>query len=195
MAIAPKAISGIPSKPFIAAFDIATATGVCHGRVGGVPHCFSWHMDDVGKGRPNRLAYFRRLLDSYFSATEIDAVYYEAPVNLRVMLKIGASEDTIALLRGAIGVLESAAVHAGITTVEAVPVQNAREALTGQRTFSKIAGKSTAKDAVMRAAKMLKVNVANDNEGDAFACWWYACAMHNPRIAHLVTPLFLGKET
>ena len=160
------------SKPFIAAFDIATATGVCHGHPGSVPAVWTWWLDDCGKSRPYRLCYLRRLLDNYFASTEIDAVYYEQPVNIRAMMRIGATEETIALLRGAVGVLESAAIHAGIQTVEAVSVQDARQALTGQRTFSKVAGKSTAKTAVMQWAKVLGVDTKNDHEADAYAIWW-----------------------
>lgn len=176
---------------FITALDVATATGICHGRVGATPLTFTWHLDDGGKARPLRLCYFRRRLDQYFDSTMVDAVYYEAPVNLRVMMKIGASDETIALLRGAIGVLEASAVHAGITTVEAIPVQNAREALTGQRTFTK----GTAKAKIIQTAKMLGVAVANEHEADSYAVWWTACARHNPRLAHLITPLFRENRT
>jgi hypothetical protein len=31
------------------------------------------------------------------------------------------------------------------------------------------------------------------NEGDAYAGWSYCCGLANPRIAHLVTPLFQSK--
>ena len=120
----------------------------------------------------------------------IDAVYYEQPVNLRVMMKIGATDEMIALLRGAVGVLESCAVHAGIKTVEAVSVQDARQALTGKRTFARLRGKSTAKDAIINTAKMMGVDVKTEHEADAYAVWWWSCARHNPRLAHLSQPLF-----
>jgi hypothetical protein len=177
--------------PFIAAFDVATATGVCDGACGGTPRVFTWYLDDAGKERARKLCYFRRLLDKYFAENHaIEAVYYEAPVNIRAMMRIGATDETIALLRGAVGVLESCAVHAGIQCVEPVPVQNARDALTGQRTFKRVNGKSTAKDAIIGTAKTMGVKVENEHEADSFAVWWYACALHNPRIAHVSQPLF-----
>lgn len=174
----------------IAAFDIATATGGCSGLPGSKPLVWTWFLDDAGKDRPRKLCYFRRLLDTYFDSVDLEAVYYEQPVNLRAMLRIGATDDTIALLRGAVGVLESCAVHAGIQTVEAVSVQNARGILTGQRTFPRVNGKSTAKDVITRTARTMGVEVVTDHEADAYAVWWYACAKHNPRIAHLSQPLF-----
>ena len=182
-----------PDAAFIAAFDLATATGVCDGEVGRSPRVWTWYLDDAGKGRAHKLCYLRRMLDKYFADAGPAAVYYEQPINIRAMMSIGATDETIALLRGTVGVLESCAVHAGIQTVEPVPVQNAREALTGQRTFSRKKGKSTAKDAIIKTATMLGVTVNTEQEADAFAVWNYACAMHNPRIAHLVTPLFQAK--
>lgn len=189
----PSDLSAAP-KPFIVAFDIATATGCCHGRVGSVPLLWTWNLDHDGKARPLRLRYLMRALRTYFAGNEVDAVYYEEPTGLRAMMEIGASEYTIAMLRGAIGVLEAVAIDSEIPIIRAIPVQDAREALTGQRTFSKVAGKSTAKDAVMRTVKMLGVKAENDHEADAYAVWHYACALHNPRIAHLVTPLFMGQR-
>jgi hypothetical protein len=182
----------VSQDPFIAAFDIATAVGACDGLVGARPRVWTWFLDDAGAPRRLKLCYFRRLLDEYFGSLHVDAVYYEQPVNLRVLMKIGATEETVALLRGAIGVIESSATHAGIQTVMPVAVQDARAALTGKRTFPKHKGKSTAKDAIMDTARMMGVDVATDHEADAYAVWWYACAMNNPRLAHLSQPLFVA---
>jgi hypothetical protein len=175
---------------FIAAFDIATAVGCCDGVPGTPPRVWTWYTSDGGDSRPLKLCYLRRLLDEYFSSVHVDAVYYEQPVNLRAMMRIGATDDTIALLRGAVGVVESCAVHHGIQIVEAISVQDARQALTGKRTFPRLKGKSTAKDAIIDTARMLGVDVATDHEADAFAIWWAAGARHNPRLAHLSQPLF-----
>ncbi len=165
------------SGPFIAAFDIATATGVCDGNPGSRPRCFTWFMSDAGDLRPFKLCYFRNLLDEYFKYHNISAVYYEAPLNIRTLMTIGASDDTVALLRGAVGVLESCAVHAGIEVVEAVPVQTARKTLTGHGTFKRIKGKSAAKDAIMAAAGLRGVHVTTDHEADAYAVWYHAAKM------------------
>ena len=37
---------------------------------------------------------------------------------------------------------------------------------------------------------MMGVDIKSQDEADAYAIWWTACAQHNPRIAHLTTPLF-----
>jgi hypothetical protein len=171
----------MPALPHIAAFDIATAVGGCDGAPGLKPRVWTWFLDDAGKARAWKLCYFRRVLDCYFAEQHCDAVYYEQPVNLRVMMKIGATDDVIALLRGAIGVIESSAVHAGIQTVLPVPIHDARQALTGKRTFKRVGGKSTAKEAIQDAARMMGVDVATDHEADAFAVWWYACAQYAPK--------------
>jgi hypothetical protein len=175
----------------IAAFDVATATGVCLGAPGGKPKTWTWELSDAGDSRPAKLEYFWRLLDGAFSALALDALYYEQPLELRVLMEIGAKDETVALLRGAIGVLEAWAYGAGIRKIEAIPVQAARKALTGRATFPKTTGgKSTAKFAIQRYAHILGVNVETEHEADAFCVWNYACCLNNPRIAHLSTPLF-----
>ena len=117
------------------------------------------------------------------------------PIAAQVHAKPGsgfaASEEQLAFLRGSLGVLESCAAMAGIHCIEGVSVQDARQHFCGQRRFERDAkGKSTAKDAIMDTARMLGVDVATDHEGDAFACWWFAGAKSNPRLAHLSQPLF-----
>jgi hypothetical protein len=181
--------------PVIAAFDVATRTGVCFGRVGCKrPTLATWDMRSAGPGRPARLDWFFTQLHHFFldqgRDQPVDQIWYEAPLNIGVMNKIGANDETVSLLRGAIGVLEVAAVRAGIEHIHPFSVQAARQHLTGQRTFSKTGGKSDAKKRVMQTARMLGIEVADDNQADAFAGWSYACGLANPRLAHLVTPLF-----
>ena len=50
-------------------------------------------------------------------------------------------------------------------------------------------------DAEIMLGTLLKggVEVTNDNEGDAYAGWSYACGLANPRLAIAVTPLFANK--
>ncbi len=186
------------AKPVIASFDIATSTGICWGRIGQkVPDLITWNMREAGPWRPARLLLFWQKLEDFFieqaEIARIDQVWYEAPMAIAVANKIGANEETIALLRGMIGVLELCAMRAGITDIKSFSVQDARHHLTGQRRHGRTkSGKSEGKAEVMRVAHMLGVEVANDNEGDAFAGWSYACGLANPRLAHLVTPLFAG---
>ena len=171
--------------PVIAAFDIASKTGVCWGVPGGKPHLATWDLGKAGE-RPARLSLFWDLLCEFFEDEQPDVARYEAPMNIPGMFKKGASEETMLLLRGAIGVFEAAAYRAGIKDIASFTVFKARKHLTGRAVWKSKDGK----DEVMRVAKMLRVKVANDNEGDAFAGWSYCCGLANPRIAHLNTPLF-----
>jgi hypothetical protein len=150
-------------------------------------------MREVGPSRARRLLYFSDLCDAFFSRHAIDVLRYEAPMPIAVASKIGASEETMLLLRGMVGVLECCGARAGIFDINSFSVQDARKHLTGQRTFPKNAkGKSAAKAAVMIMARTLGADCKNDNESDAYAGWSYTCALLNPRLAHLVTPLFAG---
>jgi hypothetical protein len=125
------------------------------------------------------------------SGETIDIVRFESPLNIRVLMKIGASDETVTLLRGAIGVLEAATAKAGIGDVAAISVQDARKHFLGQATFKKNkAGKSPAKDYVLRQCEILGYKVSTDHEADAVAIFSYASALLNPRLAVLTTPLF-----
>jgi hypothetical protein len=148
-------------------------------------------MRVAGTNRPRRLLYFSNLLDEFFRQNEVDIVRYESPMPLAVMNKIGATEETLLLLRGAIGVLETAAARAEIADIGSFNVQDARKHFVGQRTFPKGKnGRSMAKNMVLQMCDTLGIKVYNDNESDSVAGWSYSCALANPRIAHLITPLF-----
>lgn len=179
-------------KPLIACFDIATSTGVCVGRPGEKhPLVWTWDLRRAGKSRPYRLLYLATLCVELFEAQQVDIVAYEAPMPLAVMHKIGANEETLLLLRGAIGIVEAEAARAKIETIKSFSVQDARKHFVGQRTFPKGKnGRSAAKDFVLIMCDTLGIKVTNDNEADAVAGWSYECALANPRIAHLGTPLF-----
>jgi len=177
--------------PIIAAFDIATVTGVCFGPVGGTPRLFTIDMREGGQSRPERLAWFYTKLRGFFADNHIDQVRYEKPMNVAVANKIGVNDDTITLLHGAVAILEVCAVRASIVDINNFSVQDARQHLTGQRAHGRTkAGKSLGKEEVMRTCRMLKIDATNEHEGDSYAGWSYACGLANPRIAHLVTPLF-----
>jgi len=183
----------LSDAPIIASFDLATQTGVCWGRAkGDTPTTATWDMRDIWP-RPARFLWFFGMCADFFDENQVDEVWYEAPLALAVMNKIGATEETVALLRGLAAVLELGAMRAGIRAdkIQTYAVQDARQHLTGQRRHGRSkSGASLGKAEVMRVAKMLGVDCANENESDAFCGWSYACALANPRIAHLVTPLF-----
>ena len=176
----------------IAAFDVATSVGICVGEPGEKkPFVATWDLRAAGTARPRRLLYFSDACDELFSRTKVDAVRFEAPLPLRVMMKIGTSEEVMLLLRGAIGVLEACAARAGIDDIGSFDVKDARHHFIGQRTVPRDSnGKSGAKPAVMKMCRMMGIDVKDDNSADAVAGWSLCCSRANPRLAHLVTPLF-----
>lgn len=179
----------------ISAFDIATATGVCDGAVGGAPRLFSWFLDDAGKSRPARLLALRQFLCRYFEKEPCDGVVYEAPMPLGVLSQkpgkrgMVMSEANVSFARGAIGVLEMTCAEYK-KPVEAVAVQSARSSVLGWGLNVESRSGINTKARVMRDLKMLKIPFENDNEADAYVLWQYACNLNNPRLALYQTPLF-----
>jgi hypothetical protein len=177
----------------IAAFDLATVTGVCDGPVGSQPRVFSWFLADEGDTRPARLHSLWAFLTRYLEQERCDGVVYEAPMPLGVIAgKPGRegfklSEANVSFARGAIGVLEERCYAHG-KPVEDVSVQDARESVLGWRTNR---DKSiNTKKRVMRDVKTLGVLFENENEADAYVVWQCACNRQNPRLAVAQTPLF-----
>lgn len=168
------------------AFDLATATGVCDCPSGPVPRVFSWHLSDAGEGRPARLLALRRALVSYLQSQPCDRVYFEAPMPIAIMSRIGAQDATVAFLRGAVGVLEMTCAEFG-KPVEAVNVQTARKLVLGWA-----ANKSSQKTKARVIAEVTRLGVKpqTSDEADAAVIWYYAAARMNPRLAAAYTPLF-----
>jgi hypothetical protein len=173
----------------ICAFDLATATGVCDGAVGGKPRLFTWWLSDAGDSAGARWHMLHDTLDRYFEKEPCDGVVYELPMPLAVMGDIGAQEATVKFLRGAIGVLEERCYRHG-KKVEGLSVQDARQAVLGWRTNKEKKSGIKTKARVMRDVKLLGVECDNDNECDAWVIWSFAAALQNPRVAIQMTPLF-----
>jgi hypothetical protein len=175
----------------IAAFDVATSTGVCVGELGGKPSFLTWNLRAGGASRPMRLLYFMRSLRDFFDVWPEASVVYEAPQTMATMNRIGTADSTIAFLRGAIGVLEATCAERG-RPVEAIPVQDARGSILGWRTNPRPKGKkkSDTKARVFREVQYHGVYPKTEDEADAAVLWLYACARLNPRIALQMTPLF-----
>ncbi len=180
-------------NPLVVAFDLATATGVCLGRAGDKPKVVTWDMRAAGPSRPRRLLCFSNLCDELFRHNRIDYLRYEAPVPLAAFSRakadgrIAVGENTLLLLRGLIGVLECCGARADILDIQPFSVQDARQHLTGWRTFPRNKnGKSNAKAEVMRMVRMLGVDCRDDNQADAYCGWSYCCALLNPRLAQII---------
>jgi hypothetical protein len=173
----------------ICAFDLATATGCCDGPVGGKPRLWSWYLSDAGPERPRRLHALAEFLNKYFAQEPCDAVVYEAAQTITVMAEIGATDDTVAFLRGAIGVLEERCCAHG-KAVQGLGVQDARASVLGWRINNKKRSGIATKKRVLQDVRVQGIKPETDNEADAWVMWMYACCRNNPRVAIAMTPLF-----
>jgi hypothetical protein len=169
----------------IAAFDLATTTGACDGAPGTVPRAWTWALPKYGTTREQRFGLLLAYADRYFAESRPEAVFYEAPMRL---IQKGRGEAPVAVLRGLIAILTASAARAGIKRIQAVDVQQARRALLGH---SPAAGDG--KQLVFDRCRLLGWAPANLDESDAMCIWSLGCAMVNPRIAHISTPLFARK--
>lgn len=182
----------------VAAFDIATLTGCADGRSGGRPRPWSWNLADAGKSRPVRFAMLRDYADRYFAECRPDCVFYEkglpiaalfaqvGKMGMQAAFRMGATDETIGFLRGAIGIIEASAAKAKIPHIEGLDVQVARRYLTGPGRLPKGEGK----DIVFDWCRRLGWNPANTDESDAMAIWSMGCGQMSPAMAAMTTPLF-----
>ena len=170
----------------ITGLDIATSCGAADGVPGSRPRFWTWNLRKAGEGRPARLALLMAYVMRYLDENRPDGVFYEAGMTMRVALSVGATDETLAFLRGSIGVVEACCARAKVPTIQAVDVQAARKHFTGRASFPK--GKS--KGMVYSHCRALGWTPANQDESDAGAIFSYGCAQMDPRAAHLTAPLF-----
>jgi hypothetical protein len=174
------------TAPRIAAFDLASVTGVCVGCPGGQPLIETLDLRIAGTARPLRLLMLSRCLQTFFSKQRIDRLAYEAPIGIAVAIKMGVTEESLLFMRGAIGVLECEAARAGITEIGSFEAPDAREHISGRRWYKK----ETVKEEITAIVQSLGYAVKNHNEADAVVGWSYTCAQADPATAHLPMPLF-----
>ncbi len=192
----------------IAAFDLATATGVCDGAVGASPRMWTWYLSDGGDLNRQHYSFLFDRLISYFDQEPCDRVVYENPRPVaatfgnakptffangtpRPQKRFMTSEATLNHLRGLIGVFELACEKRG-KECEGIAVQEARKAILGWHINNEKKSGLKTKDRVMRDVKLLGADPDNNNEADAAVLWWYAAARSSPAIAVQMTPLFGG---
>lgn len=170
----------------ILALDLATTTGGADGAPGSKPRLWTWVLSDGGDDRPSRLGYLQRFLTAYFAENPTDEMVYEKPLGIAMIANMFArkifvtNEDTLGMLRGAIGVAEACAAVAGVPIIRSMDVQDARKHLLGQRRFGT---KNEGKQLAFAACKSFGWAPANLDEADAAALWSLACGQHNPRLA------------
>lgn len=70
-------------------------------------------------------------------------------------------------------------------------VRKAETRLVRQHFIGSNPPRSAAKHLVMRQCRAMGWDVEDDNEADALATWSYMCALIEPKLATIPTPLFL----
>lgn len=181
----------------LTAFDLATATGVCDGPVGGKPRLFSWYLRDGGDRDGQKFEKLYDFLCRYFTKESCDGVVYEQPLPIGMLTAAAGKKDKRIMVsdanfnfsRALIGVLKLAC-EKNAKSYEGLSVQDARQAVLGWRINR--TKEPTKKRVVREATSLLKLDADNDNEVDAGVLWYYACARANPRAALQMTPLFGG---
>ena len=172
-------------RPYITALDLATKTGVAHGPAGSPrPLLETWDLS-VASERPNRLVLLDEMLERHIADFKPEAIYYEAPLPIAVLIQIGCGDQTIQMLRSLVAVTEQACARNGVA-VASWQVQAARHAVTGKGRFKR----GEAKKAVLAFCRMIGHEPKNDNESDALIGWLYESALLDPRTAYRSTPLF-----
>jgi len=172
-------------RPYITCLDLAITTGVAHGLAGAAkPVLETWSLKEPGT-RPAKLALLDQMLDRHIADYHPDMIFYERPLPIAVLMKIGATESTIQMLRSLAAVAEGSAGRHDLR-VGSWTVQEARQGVMGRGRFPR----GEAKRAVMAFCRTLKYEPENDNTADALIGFLYQSALLNPRTAHLSTPLF-----
>src|SRR5882672_11302011 len=118
-------------SPLVCGLDIATSTGVAYGKPSGNPNVLTWDLRKGGKSRPYRLAELADRCFEFFGKVQPDMLFYEQGLTLAAAYEIGTSEETFAMLRGAIGAVEVAAAKCKIPIIRPVKVMDARKHLLG----------------------------------------------------------------
>ena len=176
-------------KLLITGMDIATSCGVADGCPDSKPRVWTWRLSDYGKARTDKLSALMRYCERYFADNRVDALFYERGLSLAAAMDIGMSDDTMALLRGAIGVVEACAARAGVPRIEGVGVQEARRHLLGSGRIPRGQGKAM----VRERCRVLGWRTANDDESDAAAIWSYGVGIISPMSSYRAMPLFAGQ--
>jgi Holliday junction resolvasome RuvABC endonuclease subunit len=146
---------------------------------------WTWDLSKVKGGRPQKLLHLATVTAKYFRENRVDYAFCEAPLNIAVMRDIGATDETVQMLRSIIAIIELCCAYADIP-VSMWDVQAARRAVTGRGTYPR----GTAKAEIMRYCKMLGYAPEGDDQCDALIGWLAMSANLNPRLQAALTPLF-----
>ena len=166
--------------------DLARQTGWCEGAPGTDPLHGTHRLAPDGAPPAAALAGLMEWLGRRLMARRYAAVYYEAPIHPRQMQRTNAR--TTELLYGLPGVVLAVAHTTGHYRVKAQNVATIRKNLLGY-----LPRGDGRKGAVIAQVRALGHDPADDNEADAIAGWYLACAQVAPDLARDIAPLAPGR--
>lgn len=162
----------------LAAFDVASATGVAFGGQGSsCPSFITWKLPPLSDLDRAMVSLFDSV-SQLLGLIKAKHVYIEAPLYIT-----GRSQQT-ALDLISLAAVARCAAHRHGARVRLVHVQTVRKHFVG-------AGRpENPKQAVMQRCRLLGWTPADDNQGDAGALWAYGMAQVYPKWSPRSTPLF-----
>jgi hypothetical protein len=169
----------------VLALDLASQTGWACGPIGGVPA-----HGTVRFGASSHEVTFAKALTwmSVMCKLKIDTVVWEAP--LATSFSRGHTNvNTTTLLYGLPAVISAVAHLREIYDVRKATTKDVRNHFIGCNPK-----RVEAKKLTMRQCRAMGWTVEDDNEADALATWSYMCALIDPKLAVLPTPL-LARQT
>lgn len=166
----------------VAGLDLATATGVCVGKIGAAPTFFT---RDLGKRKPHamRLAEALKLARHLIADLGVEAIGIEAPIIARHDKK-----STNELLMGMCGCVR------GWASIQCV-VAERFETQTIDKTFLGWVpvGRDSRKAAILKQCQMYGWDPQTQDEADAGAVWETMCVQMSPAYAAASGTLMRGR--
>lgn len=174
-------------KSPILALDLASVSGWACGEPGGVPAHGSVRFASAGASHEAIFADAIRWINSKITDYEPTTVVWEAP--MATSFNRGRTTiNTTTILYGLPAVIGAVAYLRGIYDIRKAEARDVRNHFIGSNPK-----RAKAKPMVIRQCVAQGWSVADDNEADALAVWSYTCALIEPKLAVLPTPLFGGR--
>jgi len=167
------------------ALDLATNTGVAHGDVGQPPCCLTKRFQGEDEG--SIFAHALRWIDELIDEHKPDAVYVEAPMMLGAA-RGQTNARTIRRLNGLYAIVVAAVRDARIPC-SAPSVGDIRQTFIGSRVIPGPEAKRRAKE----MCSLLGWEVADRDQADAAALYYYAGCELAPNLMVPITPMMWSK--
>jgi hypothetical protein len=167
----------------VLALDLASQTGWAVGPPGGDPTSGTMRFGGEGRSHEATFAGALRWMSDKCMLYRPTVVVWEAP--LPTSFKGGSTNiNTSTLLFGLPAIIGAVAHLKGIYDVRKARTTDVRHHFIGSNPKGK-----DGKKLVQRQCRAMGFDVADDNEADAIATWFYMCALIDPKLAVVPTPL------